>query len=114
MTERLRITESLDVDVQRLMWCCNRCGKDLISASENYKKGCLVYARDPREIHRPIIEGEYSWSPSPDWMRIVEFYCPHCQVMFEVEYLPPGHQITMDIELDVDSLREKFGSKKEV
>ncbi len=30
------------------MWCCNRCGHELISARENYKKGCLVYIRkDP-------------------------------------------------------------------
>ena len=108
---RVRITESLDIDLDSLMWCCNRCGGEVISAKENYKKGCLVYARDPREIHNPIVEGEYSWSPDPEWMRIVEFYCPHCQVMFENEYLPLGHPVTNDIELDLEALQRKYAKE---
>ena len=38
---------------------------------------------------------------------IVEFYCPHCGVMVEVEYLPPGHPITHDIELDLNRLKAR-------
>jgi acetophenone carboxylase len=29
--------------------------------------------------------------------------------MVEVEYLPPGHPITHDIELDIDKLKKKLG-----
>lgn len=112
MAKRVRITESLDIDVKSLMWCCNRCGKELISAKENYKKGCLVCARDPRDVHNPVIDGEYTWAPDPEWMRIVEFYCPTCQVMFENEYLPLGHQITHDIEIDVDAFKLKYGKEE--
>lgn len=111
MSKRVRITETLDIDIGSLMWCCNRCGNELISAKENYKKGCLVYARDPREVHDPVVQGEYSWSPDPEWIGIVEFYCPHCQVMFENEYLPLGHPITHDIELDLEALRKKYGEE---
>lgn len=107
MTKR-QITEYLDVDLDREMWCCNRCGHDLIGARENYKEGCLVYERDPRTVHDPLIDGEYSRSPNPDFCRIVEFYCPGCGVMVENEYLPPGHPITHDIELDIDRLKEKY------
>jgi acetone carboxylase gamma subunit len=32
--------------------------------------------------------------------------------MFEVEYLPPGHPPTHDIELDIDALKAKHLSKK--
>jgi len=102
-----RITEYLDIDVKRMMWCCNRCGSDLISADKNYKEACLVHVRDPREVHNPVVDGEYTFSPDPEWVKIVEFYCPSCGIMVENEYLPPGHPITHDIELDLDSLRNK-------
>jgi acetone carboxylase gamma subunit len=50
---RLRITEYLDLDLDNDRWTCNRCNRALGSARENYKKGCLVHDRDPREIHPP-------------------------------------------------------------
>ncbi len=107
MGKKLPITEYLDIDLEKELWCCNRCGQELVSARENYKKGCLVYERDPREIHRPIIEGEYTFAPDPEWCRIIEFYCSGCGVMVENEYLPPGHPITYDIEPDIDKLKKK-------
>jgi len=108
MGKKHQITEYLDIDLEKESWCCNRCGQELISARESYKKGCLVYERDPREIHRPIVEGEYTFAPDPAWCRIVEFYCPGCGVMVENEYLPPGHPLTHDIELDIDKLKKKY------
>jgi len=104
----IRITEYLDLDLDREMWLCNRCGRELGSARENYKKGCLLYDRDPREIHPAIVPGAFSFSPDPLWVRIIEFYCPGCGVQLETEYLPPGHPITHDIELDLDSLRARL------
>ncbi|MFC1824688.1 acetone carboxylase subunit gamma [Thermodesulfobacteriota bacterium] len=108
MGKKHQITECLDIDLEKEMWCCNRCGMELISARESYKKGCLVYDRDPTEIHRPIIKGEYTFAPDPEWCRIIEFYCPECGVMVENEYLPPGHPITHDIEIDIDQLKKKY------
>lgn len=106
MADKVRITEYLDIDLDKELWCCNRCGRELIAARENYKKGCLVYERDPRTIHQPLVEdAEYNFAPDPEWCRIVEFYCPGCGVMIENEYLPPGHPITHDIELDIDALK---------
>ena len=101
------ITEYLDVDLDAEMWVCNVCGEELIDCEENYKEGCLVAERDPTEVHRPEVEGEYTFAPDPEWCRIVEFYCPSCGTMVENEYLPPGHPITHDIEIDVDRLRER-------
>ncbi len=106
--DRLRMTEYLDLDVEEEMWYCRRCGHALIAARENYKKGCLLYNRDPREIHRPLLEGTYTFSPDPAWIRIVEFYCPSCGTQVETEYLPPGHPITHDLELDIDSLKARL------
>jgi acetophenone carboxylase len=105
---KIRVTEHLDLDVDREEWLCNRCGRILGPASENYKKGCLLYDRDPREIHPPIVTGSFSFSPDPLWVRIVEFYCPGCGTQIETEYLPPGHPITHDIELDLSSLRQRL------
>ena len=105
---RISFTEYLDLDLDDETWCCNRCGWVLVSAHENYKKGCLVSERDPREIHPPIVEGRYTFSPGPEWVRIVEFHCPNCAVQLETEYLPPGHPITHDIELDVDRLKKRL------
>lgn len=104
-----RITEYLDVDLELEVWCCHGCGHHLIDARQNYKQGCLVYERDPRTLYQAHIEGPYSFSPDPEWVRIVEFYCPGCGVMLENEYLPPGHSITHDIELDIDALKAGEG-----
>ncbi len=105
---RLRVTEYLDLDLDREKWLCNRCGHVIGSARENYKRGCLLYDRDPREIHPPLVPGSFSFSPDPLWVRIVEFYCPGCGTQVETEYLPPGHPITHDIEIDLDSLKERL------
>jgi acetone carboxylase gamma subunit len=112
---KVRITEYLDIDLDRELWCCNRCGSELGPARESYKQFTLVYDRDPREIHRPYIGPEssqfgHTCSPDPEWCRILEFYCPNCATMIEVEYLPPGHPPTHDIELDVDALKARHGS----
>ena len=80
-----QITEYLDIDLDKEMWCCNRCGKELITARENYKKGCLVYERDPKDIYNCVNtdgftkkprEGFVALCPDPEWMSIIEFYCP--------------------------------------
>lgn len=105
--QRHRITEYLEIDLERERWTCQRCGRDLGNARESYKKGCLIADRDPREVHPPIVEGEYGFAPDPEWCRIVEFYCPGCATLLETEYLPPGHPLTHDIELDIDALKAR-------
>ncbi len=107
MSSRPQITEYLEIDLEKEIWCCRVCKHDLGPARGNYKEGCLLADRDPRDIHRPVVEGEYGFAPDPEWCRIVEFYCPGCATMLEVEYLPPGHPITFDIELDIDALKKK-------
>jgi acetone carboxylase gamma subunit len=106
--DRIRITEYLDLDIERERWVCHCCGHEIGPARENYKQGCLLYDRDPREIHPPLVSGEFNFSPDPLWVRIVEIYCPGCGTQIETEYLPPGHPITYDIELDLDSLKERL------
>jgi acetophenone carboxylase len=99
-----QVTENLEVDLDRLEWCCHHCGSSLGPARENYKKGCLIAERSPHEIWRPLVDEKHSFSYDPGWTRLVEFYCPGCAVMMDVEMLPPGHPITHDIELDLDEL----------
>lgn len=106
--QRIRVTEYLDLELEHEQWICNRCNHVFGPAHENYKKGCLLYDRDPREIHAPLVEGKYSFSPDPLWVRIVEFYCPGCGTQIDTEYLPPGHPITHDIEIDIDSLKARL------
>ena len=107
---RIQITEYLDIDLVAETWHCNRCGHRLCSAHRSYKEGCLVRDRNPHDVHFPIGPSkEYNFSFDPEWMRIVEFYCPNCAVMVENEYLPPGHPITWDIHLDLEGLRNKHG-----
>lgn len=108
--ERLRVTEYLDLDLDDEGWYCNVCGHGFGSARGNYKEGCLVHERDPREVHQPLIEGEYTFAPDPEWVRIVEFYCPGCATQIETEYLPPGHPVTHDIEIDVDRLQQRMAA----
>ena len=112
MYEQIRFTEYLNLDVNTEKWRCHDCGTELISARENYKRGCLVAERMPEEIHNPVIDGEYTFAPDKDWVRILEFYCPGCARQIETEYLPPGHPITYDIEPDIDSLKEIIKAKQ--
>jgi acetone carboxylase, gamma subunit len=109
MTGQVEITEYLAIDLPNERWHCRHCGHDLGAARGNYKEGCLVADRDPHEIHDPVVTGEYTFSPDPEWCRVVEFYCPGCVTLIEVEYLPPGHPLTHDIELDIDALKAKNG-----
>ena len=103
---RLRITETLDLDVAAERWRCNRCEHDLGPTHENYKRACLLADRDPREIHQSFAgDPEFSFCPDHEWCAIVEIYCPGCGVLMDVEYLPPGHPITHDIQLDLAALR---------
>ena len=104
MPENIRITEYLDVDLDSEMWCCHKCGRQLYSARDNYKKGCLLFDRDPRTLYVPATDGISSTAPNPKWCRYVEFYCPGCGTLLEVEALPPGHPLTWDIQLDLESL----------
>jgi acetone carboxylase gamma subunit len=105
----IQVTEYLSIDLTAEKWVCHRCGHDLGSAHECYKKGCLVRARDPREIHQPLgPDKEFNFSFDPDWMMLLEFYCPQCATLVETEYLPPGHPLTWDIQIDLEALRQKF------
>lgn len=106
MDKKVQITEYLDIDLEKEVWCCNSCGQELISARENYKKGCLCYERDVREIYEPVTEdGEFA--PDPNLGAIIEFYCPNCGNMITNEYLLLGHPITHDMEIDIDKLKQK-------
>lgn len=104
------ITPYLGVDLEDERWRCRRCGETLEDATENYKRGLLVNERDPEEIHRPLIgdEYEYTYSPDPEWCRILEYYCPGCGVQVETEYLPPGHPPVNEIQPDLEWLREQY------
>jgi len=105
---RIHIAEYLELDVDSERWHCKSCGYDIGSARENYKRGLLVYDRDPSQVHRPLIEGKYTFSPNPQWIRILEFYCPSCGRQVETEYLPPGHPVTHDTEIDIDSVKRRL------
>lgn len=104
-----RITEYLDVDFDSGRWACHKCGQQLNSAQESYKKGSLVYERNPEEIYPPVFgsEAPYNLTTKPGYGVFVEFYCPGCGVMFENELLPDGYPPTRDIELDLDALRAR-------
>jgi acetone carboxylase, gamma subunit len=110
MGEKIRITEYVDMDLDEQQWYCSTCNRPLIDAVENYKRGCLVYARDPREVHNAVLEGEYTFAPDPKWVQIIEFYCPGCGVQIETEYLPLGHPITHDIAINIEGLKKRLAS----
>lgn len=114
---KVLITEYLRINLDTEKWECRRCEHELTGARDNYKKGLLVYDRDPREIHKPLLDtAQYdrTYSPDPEWCRILEYYCPNCGTMCEVEYVPPGHPPIHDIELDIDALKEQWKDREEV
>jgi acetone carboxylase gamma subunit len=107
---KANMTEYLRINLDTEMWECRRCDHELISARENYKRGLLVYDRDPAEIHKPLLSRElydYSFAPDPAYTALLEFCCPHCGTMIEVEYTVPGHTPVRDMEPDIDDLKKK-------
>jgi acetone carboxylase gamma subunit len=108
---KIKITEYLSIDLEKEMWCCDSCEAELVSAREPWMKGCLVYDRPAAELYGPPIEvGRdqfVNYGPDPGFNHILEFYCPQCGSLVEVQYLPPGHPIPVDIALDIDKLKEK-------
>ena len=115
--KKVLITENLRIDLDDETWECRACAAPLISARENYKRGLLVHDRDPREIHKPLLDParyRLTYAPDPRWCRILEYYCPQCGTMIETEYLPPGHPPLRDIELDIDALKRQWQDRPEV
>lgn len=114
---KVHMTENLRIDLESEMWECRKCGRELVCARDNYKRGLNVYERDPREIHAPIIDAEkydFTFSPDPEWVRILEYYCPGCGTQMEVEYLPPGHPPVHDIDLDLDAMKRQWAAREEL
>ena len=106
---KLKMTEALAIDLDTETWHCAKCDHALGTAERSYKEGLLVHARDPREIHPSIIDPtryQQTFAPQPEWVQILEYYCPRCALMMEAEYLPPGHPPVMDMEFNLESLRE--------
>jgi acetone carboxylase gamma subunit len=111
------ITEYLRINLDTEQWECRCCGHVHGSARDNYKRGLLVYDRDPREIHKPLLDPQLyqrTYSPDPHWCRILEYYCPQCGTMVEAEYLPPGHPPLHDIELDIDALKLQWKDQEQL
>lgn len=104
----VRITEYLAIDLDTERWICHKCEQDLVDARENYKKGCLVYERDPAEVYPPIFPDQtWTGTTREGYGTFIEFYCPGCGTNLETELLPDGFPPTHDIELDIDALKAK-------
>jgi acetone carboxylase gamma subunit len=109
-TPRLHVGEYLDADLDTERWHCHSCGHDLGSVHDDYKRGLLVGEREPSEIHPAGFEGQYTFAPNGEWIRIIEFYCPECARQVESEYLPPGHPLTRDTEIDIDAIKARLAA----
>ena len=109
------ITAALSIDLNSETWECTRCHTALGNARAPYKEGLVVRQRDPGEVHAPILDRErydFTFAPDPKWCRILEYFCPHCGLQVEVEYLPPGHPPSHDIELDIDALKAQWSRRE--
>lgn len=114
---KVLMTEYLRIDLESEIWQCRVCDHDIGSARGNYKEGLLVYNRNPQDIHPPVINPdkyEFTFSPDPEWVRILEYYCPKCGTMMETEYTIPGHPPLYDMEVDLDALRAQWSTRDEV
>lgn len=114
---KVLITEYLCIDLDRERWECRVCHHDIGNARANYKEGLLVHDRNPQEIHKPLLDPrryKNTFAPNPKWCALLEYYCPGCGTLVEVEYLVPGHPPVHDIELDIDALKLQWATRKEV
>lgn len=108
------VTTALRIDLDAETWECTHCDHTLISARENYKRGLLVREREPSQVHAPILDPDrydYTFAPDGEWCRLLEYCCPECGHLVEVEYLPPGHPPAHDIEFDIDALKAQWADR---
>ncbi|MCM2397811.1 acetone carboxylase subunit gamma [Rhizobium sp. S95] len=108
------MTEYLRIDLNKETWECRVCDHEIAPAAGNYKEGLLVHNRDPREIHPPILDPEryrFTFSPDPEWVRILEFCCPNCGTQVETEYAVPGHPPLQDMQVDVPALKAQWAKR---
>ncbi len=112
---KVRVTESLDIDLDSEKWYCHSCGQMMNSAREPFIKGTLVYEKATNEIYGdPIKLSEdttISYAPDPDFMRVIEFYCPGCGALISIQYLPAGHPVPVEIQLDIDHLKARHAKE---
>jgi acetone carboxylase gamma subunit len=111
---KVKITPALAIDLDSECWECSRCATVLGPARLNYKEGLRVRARDPAEVHAPILDRAryaFTFAPDPAWCRLLEYFCPGCALQVEVEYLPPGHPPAHDIDLDIDALKAQWAAR---
>ena len=47
IAKKVQVAESLNINLDKEVWECNRCGHELGPASKNYKEGCLIQDRNP-------------------------------------------------------------------
>ncbi|WP_221246912.1 acetone carboxylase subunit gamma [Acidocella aromatica] len=108
------MTEYLRIDLETENWECRVCNHVVGSAKGNYKEGLLVHNRDPREIHPPIIDPDkyrFTFSPDPEWVRILEYCCPSCGTQVETEYAIPGHPPLFDMEVNLPALKAQWEAR---
>jgi len=113
---KIHITEYLDIDLEKEIWACRRCNAELGSARKSYLHSCLVHDRTATEIYgepMKLADGQIvSYAPDPGFSHILEFYCPQCGTMVEIQYLMPGHPIPVDIALDIDQLKARYSKEQ--
>ena len=106
---RRQITEYLEIDLdsEQLALCRLRPATSADARAQLQARVPGAGSATRSEIHRPIVDGRlHVRSRIREWCRILEFICPGCATLIEVEYLPPGHPVTHDIELDIDALKQ--------
>jgi len=114
---KVLMTEYLQLDLETEQWECRVCGHEIGAAHESYKHGLLVHNRDPREIHPPIIDPtkyRFTFSPDPEWVRILEYCCPGCGTQVETEYAVPGHPPLHDMQPDMPALKAQWARRGEL
>lgn len=111
---KIPMTEYLRINLNTENWECRVCDHVIGSAHINYKEGLLVHNRNPQDIHPPIIDPKkyrYTFSPDPEWVRILEFCCPNCGTQVETEYTIPGHPPVHDMQPDVAALKAQWSQR---
>ena len=79
------------------------CGHEFGVYTENWKLNALINERPANdgEIHRGARQAD------PEWCVLREFFCPGCGTQLEVEVVPHGYPILMNVLPDLDGFYAK-------
>ncbi len=104
LSDRLFIVEKGEDRVAKCI-----CGYEFGDYRENWKLRALIYVREGEEEIEELYP--YPSRPDPRYCEVREYICPGCGNLLEVDCVPFGYPVIMDVLPDLDTFYSEWLGK---